>query len=59
MNNKTYTMLIRQETIYRHTAEGLSKQELTEAFERGDVKFTEGRIVDMTSEIEEITEINK
>jgi len=59
MENKLYEILVREETIYKTTVEASSEAELREAFDRGDVKYSEGRDVDSNCEIEQIEEIKK
>lgn len=47
-------MIISEVNTYSVQVEALSPDELTVAFERGDVRYTEGRLIDSSSELVEI-----
>ena len=59
MKNKLYTVIITETNTYKHTVEGLSKKEISEAFERGDVHYTEGNIINSNSKLVEINKLIK
>lgn len=54
MTKKTFEVIVSDVNTYKIIVEALSEKELREAFNRGDVNYTEGQLISSNSQIEEI-----